>query len=200
VTVNSKIRLPRLARTAAAVAMAAAIMSPLSAAAAMKCLTPAEEAAFQLRHLQSRLMLAGLACNQRDAYNTFVVRFRDELGAGGSHLITYFQQSGGPAALNRHVTEIANGAGLTRAEDPQAFCDATWRTFWELEQAPHTLPVHAATSLVPTVALPAACQTQTDLPLSLEASASDVIAPAATPAVAVAPQAETAIIPVSAAQ
>src|SRR5882724_5487439 len=85
---------------------------------AASCVRTDEATAFSLRHLQSRLMVAALSCNQRDAYNTFVTRFQSELSDGGRNLISYFDRNGGKTALNSYITEIANAAGLDRASDP----------------------------------------------------------------------------------
>src|SRR5688572_13566546 len=77
---------------------------PAGAGDLSTCITAEEATAFSLRHLQSRLMVAGLACNQRDAYNNFVESFRPPLADAGADLIAYFQRTGGgQSALNRHV-------------------------------------------------------------------------------------------------
>src|SRR6188508_3349280 len=99
-----------LSRSSLAGVIAAATLALAGASAsAMECATADEVEAFKLRHLQSQLMLAGLSCNQREAYNTFVLAFRPQLATAGGSLIRYFERTGGGAtALNRHVTEIAN--------------------------------------------------------------------------------------------
>jgi len=136
--------------------MAAAI--PVQAGDLTTCMTAAEADAFQLRHLQSRLMVAGLACNQRDAYNNFVQEFRPPLAGAGASLIHYFQRTGGgQTALNRHITDLANAAGLYRAEDPEEFCEDTWNMFLLLEEDPYNLPAVAASHLMDEVGLPRLC-------------------------------------------
>lgn len=106
-------------------------------------MTAQEARAFSLRHLQSRLMVAGLACNQRDAYNNFV-ESRPPLADAGAIFIGYFQRSGGgQTALNRHVTELANVAGLQRASDPQAFCERPGTCSCFSEEAPSELDAQA---------------------------------------------------------
>lgn len=122
------------------------------------CITAREAAAFSLRHLQSRLMVAGLACNQRDAYNNFVEAFRPPLANAGADLIGYFQRAGGgQAALNRHVTELANVAGLHRAEDPEGFCQETWNMFLLLQEEPAALETQAVAHVMPNAGAPALC-------------------------------------------
>jgi hypothetical protein len=124
----------------------------------MACAQEEETLAFALRHLQSRLMVAGLSCNQSDAYNTFVQHFTSELSDSGARLVAYFQRTGGgSAALNRHVTDLANGAGRVRATDPQGFCQGTWQVFWALEQEPEKLLQIAFDNLVEKVNLPPSC-------------------------------------------
>jgi hypothetical protein len=106
----------------------------------MKCGSLEEAEAFRLRHLQSRLMVAALGCNQQAAYNAFVEHFRPTLAAAGGRIIAYFVRTGGgQAALNRHITELANSAGLSRAEDPDGYCKGAWELFWSLEQDPLAL-------------------------------------------------------------
>ena len=112
-------------RAVVSVAAVCGVMSaaiPAGASDLTTCITAEEATAFSLRHLQSRLMVAALACNQRDAYNNFVESFRPPLADAGADLISYFQRTGGGQnALNRHVTELANVAGLYRAENPEGF-------------------------------------------------------------------------------
>ncbi|MEQ9449134.1 MAG: hypothetical protein RLN70_09560 [Rhodospirillaceae bacterium] len=139
----------------------AAGLAPASAAAELPaCLSAEEQHAFNLRHLQSRFMVAALACNQREAYNEFVIRFRPALARAGERLIGYFTRAGGgQAAINKHITDLANAAGLRRAEDPDSYCARTWRLFWQLEQAPPDLPKVAAGNLIADIALPPVCET-----------------------------------------
>lgn len=138
--------------------LAPAAFAPASADDLSACVSTKEATSFALRHLQSRLMVAGLACNQRDAYNAFVESFRPPLADAGADLIAYFQRSGGgQTALNRHVTELANVAGLNRAEDPEAFCLATWNTFFHLRQDPQVLDAQAALHVMHAAGVPVPC-------------------------------------------
>tara|TARA_R110000868_G_scaffold293143_4_gene553637 strand:+ start:679 stop:1308 length:630 start_codon:yes stop_codon:yes gene_type:complete len=129
------------------------------AADPLPCVTPDEDAAFDVRHLQSRFMVAALACNQRDAYNEFVTRFRPYLMDAGDRLIRYFVRAGGgQSAINQHVTDLANAAGLRRAENPTSFCNQAWNLFWSLEQAPLDIAKIAAINSIKSVARPPACK------------------------------------------
>ncbi len=131
---------------------------PAGAGDLTTCITAQEATAFSLRHLQSRLMVAGLSCNQRDAYNNFVESFRPPLADAGTDLIGYFQRTGGgQSALNRHVTELANVAGLHRAEDPEGFCQETWSMFLLLQEEPAELEAQAVAHVMTQAGAPALC-------------------------------------------
>ena len=151
----------KLACYAASVAMAglmaAAVPAPAFAKDTANCVSSDEAAAFRMRDLQSRLMVAALSCNQLTAYNTFVERFRPSLTSAGKQMVTYFQRAGGgEPALNRHLTELANAAGLSRAEAPEQYCGDTWAMFLLLEDEPSGLPTMAA-KYQSSVATPAQC-------------------------------------------
>lgn len=131
---------------------------PAQAGDLSTCMTAQEARAFSLRHLQSRLMVAGLACNQRDAYNNFVESFRPGLADAGTDLIGYFQRTGGgQTALNRHVTELANVAGLYRASSPEEFCQETWNMFLLLAEEPTALDTQAVAHVMKDAGAPALC-------------------------------------------
>ncbi len=106
----------------------------------LKCASLEESAAFRLRHLQSRLMVAALGCDQQGAYNSFVEHFKPSLAAAGGRITDYYLRiGGGQAALNGQITEMANAAGLLRARDPNGFCTQAWELFWTLNQDPQAL-------------------------------------------------------------
>lgn len=130
----------------------------VTAADSLPCVTPDEAVAFDVRHLQSRFMVAALACNQREAYNEFVTRFRPYLMDAGDRLIGYFMRTGGgQGAVNKHVTDLANAAGLRRAENPTSYCTQAWDLFWSLRQAPLDIAKIAATNPIKSVPRPSAC-------------------------------------------
>jgi hypothetical protein len=109
-----------------------------------RCASVEEANAFQLRALQSQLMVAALSCNQQTAYNTFVEKFRPTLASAGRTMQGYYTRNGGEAAMNRFVTSLANAAGLSRAEKPEGFCADTWTMFLLLQDEPNELPTIAA--------------------------------------------------------
>lgn len=132
-------------------------MSP-PVAAATRCALPTETAAFHLRQLQSRLMVAALACNQRPAYNAFVSRFRPSLAAAGGRIEGYFQRiGGGPAGLDDYLTALANTASLARAENPGEYCRRTWDLFWTLDHDPAALAGIAEANLLSVFIQPSGC-------------------------------------------
>lgn len=164
----------KLACHAASVALAALVAAGVPSVAAAKdvatCVSSDEAAALRLRDLQSRLMVAALSCNQQVAYNTFVEKFRPSLTSAGQQIVAYFKRTGGgEPALNRHLTQLANAAGLARAEEPEQYCGDTWAMFLLLEEEPQGLPSMAA-KFAPGVDVPAQCSAP-EAPTLIEATA-----------------------------
>ena len=149
----------RAAILAAAIAgLGLAFPAESRAAEAGICVSSDEADAFRLRHLQSRLMVAALGCNQQGAYNTFVERFRADLVSAGGNLTGYFHRTGaGQAGLNTHITRLANAAGLARAQNPEAFCKQSWDLFWSLEQEPMALGLIAEANPLVAISQPLSC-------------------------------------------
>ena len=115
-------------RVLIAVTAVAVIAAPISSAFAT-CLTPNEQRAEQVRALQTQLMVGALKCgtydgvNIRATYNTFVKQFTPQLVAHAEVLKSYFRRDHGPsyqAALDNHVTELANVASI-QSNEP-GFC------------------------------------------------------------------------------
>ena len=144
----------------AAIAALVLLAAPVSSRAAdFQCVSSEEADAFALRQLQSRLMVAGLSCNQTVAYNDFVRHFQPRLAAAGVSLKGYFQRTGGgEPALNQHITTLANVAGLSRAEAPENFCSDTWTMFLLLEEEEDQLPIVAAKHVMPSAPGPEQCR------------------------------------------
>jgi len=116
----------------AATAIAVLTTGPVSAAD--DCATAADVEAFAMRDLQSRLMVAGLACGQRDAYNVFIETHQTSITRTGARLKSYFLSRGeGVAAIDRHVTRVANAAARTHGLERDAFCTQTASLFKELQ-------------------------------------------------------------------
>jgi hypothetical protein len=146
-------------RQAAVVALLIASLSaPAFGRDFAACASGAETVAFRLRHLQSQLMVAGLSCNQQAAYNTFVEKFRERLAAAGGEVVGYFRRSGGgERLLNKHITDLANAAGIIRAAGPTEFCADTWSIFLTLQDHPDDLEVLANAHTLAAVPQPALC-------------------------------------------
>jgi hypothetical protein len=158
--------------------VAAAAPATAYASDAARCVSADEADAFQLRALQNRLMVAALSCNQQTAYNTFVEKFQGELTSAGKSMRSYYMRTGGgEAALNRHMTELANAAGLLRAKAPDDFCNDTWTMFLLLQDEPMELPTIAAKHEMSSVATPHQCAAPaTEAPVTV-AGALKAVAP-----------------------
>jgi hypothetical protein len=108
----------------AAAALSLALTVPNMAAAAV-CVVPAQENALQVRMLQNELMVAALTCNQKAAYNGFVMRFKPQLSTEGKHLQSFFSQQYGSRStkeLNGFITRIANESSRRGMVQRGAFC------------------------------------------------------------------------------
>lgn len=96
--------------------------SAAPALAASGCASGPVAEALQVRALNSRLMVAALACEAQDDYNAFVERFDGVLARSGRKVADWFGPRGGRRALNDYVTSLANKASLDSLGDRYAFC------------------------------------------------------------------------------
>ena len=88
---------------------ASLVLGPV--ANAQSCARPAEKTAFDVAGLKSQLMVTALACDVRDRYNDFVVRFQPELMQQERALTAYFNRSFGRRGQQEHddyITSLAN--------------------------------------------------------------------------------------------
>jgi hypothetical protein len=98
--------------------VAAALIGPGAALAA--CLQPTEKTAFDVRALQSQLMVVALTCQQQDDYNNFVRRHMNELNNAQRSVTSYHRRVHGAQhqrQLDLYITNLANSqmqAGITR--------------------------------------------------------------------------------------
>lgn len=105
-------------KTVIAAGVAAALIGPGAAIAA--CLQPAEKTAFDVRALQSQLMVVALTCQQQDDYNNFVRRHMNELNSAQRGVTSYHRRVHGAQhqrQLDLYITNLANSqmqAGITR--------------------------------------------------------------------------------------
>mgnify|MGYP006440317059 CR=1 FL=1 len=106
---------------------------PSADATEARCASAADVDAFAIRDLQSRLMVAGLACGQRAPYNAFVAIHKSGLDRSARQLIEYFRaNTGGVRALDAPVTRAANAASLRHGESQGAYCAQTAQLFRDL--------------------------------------------------------------------
>lgn len=105
-------------KTVLVAGVAAALIGPGAAIAA--CLQPAEKTAFDVRALQSQLMVVALTCQQQDDYNNFVRRHMNELNSAQRGVTSYHRRVHGAQhqrQLDLYITNLANSqmqAGITR--------------------------------------------------------------------------------------
>lgn len=102
----------------------AAVMAVPSLALAT-CLRPAERTAFDIRALQSQLMVVALSCQQQDSYNAFVTRFRGHLGDAHRGVTGYYQRASGRQAqrvMDQYITNLANNQMQVGITQGSHFC------------------------------------------------------------------------------
>jgi hypothetical protein len=108
----------------------AALLTALSAMASPSSAQPAnarEQAALDVRYLQTELMVAALSCGRTDfhtRYNTFVAKFGSALKRHSNVMKAYFNRqygSQGTKQLDAYVTRLANEASL-RSMQQVSFC------------------------------------------------------------------------------
>lgn len=103
--------------------IAAAMAVPSLALAT--CLRPAERTAFDIRALQSQLMVVALSCQQHDSYNAFVTRFRNQLGEAHRGVTGYYQRASGRQAqrvMDQYITNLANNQMQVGITQGSHFC------------------------------------------------------------------------------
>lgn len=94
--------------------LAAVLVFGPVAATAQVCMNPAEKAAFDVRALQTQLMVAALNCRDErhdDKYNAFISRFQRDLSGHSNSLRAWFRRAYPRASereLNSYVTDLAN--------------------------------------------------------------------------------------------
>jgi len=91
-------------------------------AAAPKCATPVDVAAFRSAAIQQQLMVAALTCNQLDQYNRYVVAYRSELQRSDNELKSYFIRQGSEAAYDTFKTKLANLSSFSTIGDGAGYC------------------------------------------------------------------------------
>lgn len=117
-------------RQLAAIAAAILVISHVTSAFAdSRCLTPPEKTAFEVRMLQTELMVATLTCRGvpgRDfskQYERFVNLHRDGLKRQSEVFQAHFKRRGGATQMDRYVTALANDYSQASMTGTGAFCD-----------------------------------------------------------------------------
>ncbi len=92
---------------------------------AQPCARPADKTAFDVAGLKSQLMVTALACDMRDRYNDFVLRFQSELMREERALTAYFARSFGHRGQQEHddyITSLANTQSEAGIQQGTLFC------------------------------------------------------------------------------
>lgn len=103
----------------------AAIGFGAAEAFAQACVNPREKAAFDLRALQTHLMVGALSCGMHDRYNAFVTRFQSDLAGAHRNLTGYFNRAHGARGqrdLNAYITALANAQSQEGIRHGATFC------------------------------------------------------------------------------
>jgi hypothetical protein len=92
------------------------------------CARQPELAAFDVAKLKSQLMVTALACDVRERYNDFVLRFRSDLMAKEHALIGYFDRAFGRRGQQAHddyITTLANAQSEAGIKQGTSLCQQT---------------------------------------------------------------------------
>ncbi|MBB5694798.1 hypothetical protein [Muricoccus pecuniae] len=109
-------------RFLAAGLVAAVVATP---AMAQTCVQPAEKAAFDVRALQSQLMVAALSCQQDEQYNTFVRQYKGELEGAYRGINAHYRRTAGArgqSSLDGYITQLANAQSQDGIRQGSHFC------------------------------------------------------------------------------
>ena len=100
-----------------------------SASGPTRCMLAAERTAFDIRALQSQLMIDALKCGQRDGYNTFIRRHRGDLQAADKQILTFQsdRQLYRPAAT-RYLCHGPGECPVARGYSPRIFLLPGYKT------------------------------------------------------------------------
>lgn len=94
-------------------------------ALAQACAQPSERTAFELRALQSQLMVAAITCQRDNDYNAFVRKFQGELGGAYNTIRAHYRRTAGAQgqrALDGYITTLANEQSQDGIRQGSRFC------------------------------------------------------------------------------
>ena len=107
----------------------------LPAVAAPICGKPADQAAFAISGLKTKLVVLAISCGENDDYNAFIKRFRSDLLAQEKTLGGYFSRAYGrqaSAQQNDYITALANNTSRTGLAQGTEFCQRNAGKFSEV--------------------------------------------------------------------
>jgi hypothetical protein len=105
-----------------AAGLAAGIAAP---ALAQSCVQSAERAAFEVRALQSQLMVTALTCSRDSDYNAFVRKFQRDLAGSFTTIQAHFRRTAGGShqrATDGFITQLANDQSQDGLRQGTHFC------------------------------------------------------------------------------
>lgn len=109
-----------------------AIFAMGSSTAYAACNSDKDLLAYNMRQLQTDLMVASLNCGLHDEYNAFIDRFNAELTRSGKHLKADFSKRFGgdaKALLNAYVTTLANMSSIDSIKAGRGYCADSTQSF-----------------------------------------------------------------------
>jgi hypothetical protein len=115
----------RRATTAFRLLLAGAAVAIGGPAIAQSCVQSGDRTAFEVRALQSQLMVAALSCARDDDYNAFVRKFQGELGGAYRSIQGHFRRTAGGGhqrALDGYITTLANEQSQDGIRQGSRFC------------------------------------------------------------------------------
>jgi len=118
-----------------------AALAVATPAMAQTCIRPAEKAAFDVRSLQSQLMVAALLCQQDEQYNSFVRQYQGQLSGAWEGMSGYYRRANGNTGVrvrDNFVTELANVQQMDSGRQGSNFCRNVAPLFTAAMAAPRT--------------------------------------------------------------
>ncbi len=110
-----------------------------AAGAQTRCASPTDQSAFDVAALKSQLSVLAVTCNEEDAYNRFVERFRGELVAKDAAVNAWFRRQYGRSAQQHYdafITLLANAQSDVGLHQGSDFCPRLNMLFTEVMALP----------------------------------------------------------------
>ncbi|WP_426956864.1 hypothetical protein [Muricoccus radiodurans] len=129
----------------------AAVSIAAPAMAQQACLSPSERVAFDVRALQSQMMVAMLQCGQEQqtAYGQFTTRYDAQLKEAFRGLQSHYRRvagARGERAVDTYVTQLANVQSGDASRQGSNFCRNMAPVFAQALAAPNSVAALAALS------------------------------------------------------